>query len=122
IFLLANALANGCAHASVEGRHVGQTALLPGHEHLEQIVGTRQAAAVGGQDTVRASLHRQPPYRNTGPAPERRCWTRMVLAMGARSTRPRGGRSIHGETSGLRREPASPQGLQIVPPWLRRGV
>src|SRR5262249_33474076 len=61
--LLADALADGFAYASVEGRHVVQTALLPGHEHLEQVVGARQAAAVGGQDMVRAPLHRQPPYR-----------------------------------------------------------
>src|SRR5206468_6383410 len=63
VFLLADALADGFADACVKGWHVVQTALLSGHEHLEQVVGARQTAAVGGQDTVRAPLHRQPPYR-----------------------------------------------------------
>jgi hypothetical protein len=56
--LLADALADGFAHARVEGRHVVQSALLSGHEHLEQVVGAWQAASVSGQDMVCAPLHR----------------------------------------------------------------
>ena len=52
--LLADALADGCAHARVEGLPVLQTALFSGHQHLKQVIGARQAAAVRGQDAVRA--------------------------------------------------------------------
>ena len=85
VSLLADALADGFAHARVEGRHVVQTALLPGHEHLEQVVGSRQAAAVGGQDTVRAPLHRQPPSWTQAPEPGWRYWRRPCTCWMPRS-------------------------------------
>src|SRR5262249_30217225 len=41
VSLLADALADGFAYPRVQGRYVVQMSLLPGHEHLEQVVGSR---------------------------------------------------------------------------------
>ena len=81
--LLVDRLLHGAAQAGVEGAVVVVFAAAPGVEHRAQVIGSRQAADVGGEDTVDAAFHISPVSKwGKTPMPPLKGVTRVVLDRG----------------------------------------